>query len=131
MAIPARRNRWGPLEEAGRPALRTFFRIAGAWDLSVEEQMTLLGLGSRSTYFKWKKEGTDRLSADLLERLSYIFGIYKSLHILLPDGALADRWLRTPNTGELFGGKAPLERLLSGRIADLYVVRTYLDGERG
>jgi hypothetical protein len=131
MAIPARRKQTRPLEEAGRPALRTFFRIAAAWDLSVEEQMTLLGLGSRSTYFKWKKEGTDRLSADLLERLSYVFGIYKSLHILLPDGALADGWLRTPNSGPLFGGKAPIERLMSGRVADLYVVRSYLDGERG
>ena len=25
------------------PALRTFFRIAGLWGLSVDEQMTLLG----------------------------------------------------------------------------------------
>ena len=131
MPAPLRRNRLAPLEEQGRPALRTFFRIAAAWQLSVEEQMTLLGLTSRSTYFKWKKEGTDRLSPDLLERLSYLFGIYKSLQILLPDPELADSWLRRPNSGELFGGKPPLDRLLSGRVADLYVVRSYLDAERG
>ena len=33
------------------PALRTFFRIAELWGLSVDEQMTLLGATSRSTFF--------------------------------------------------------------------------------
>ena len=33
------------------PALRTFFRIAALWDLSVDEQMTLLGVTSHSTFF--------------------------------------------------------------------------------
>lgn len=36
-------------------ALRTFFNIADAWRLNAEQAMTLLGLDSRSTYFKWKK----------------------------------------------------------------------------
>lgn len=131
MPVSARRQPAPSVERSGRPALRTFFRIASAWQLSVDQQMTLLGVGSRSTYFKWKKDGTERLSADLLERLSYVFGIYKSLHILLPDPELADAWLRMPNSGPLFGGSPPLERLLTGRVADLYVVRSYLDGERG
>ena len=38
------------------PALRTFFRIAETWRLSVAEQMTLLGFPARSTFFNWKKE---------------------------------------------------------------------------
>ena len=35
-------------------ALRTFFNIAGTWSLTTEQAMTLLGLTSRSTFFKWK-----------------------------------------------------------------------------
>lgn len=116
---------------AGGPAFRTFFRIAEAWRLSPEEQMTLLGIPARSTYYKWRHDPPARLSPDLLERLSYIFGIYKDLQVLLPDPAAADAWVHKPNSAPLFGGRPALERMLSGRVADLYVVRQYLDAERG
>ncbi|MBV9774375.1 MAG: DUF2384 domain-containing protein, partial [Gemmatimonadetes bacterium] len=92
--------------QIAQASLRTFFRIAEAWKLSVEEQMTLLGLSSRSTYFKWKKDGTDRLSRDTLERLSYVFGIYKGLQILLPSPEAADGWVRRPNDAPLFNGSS-------------------------
>ena len=119
-----------PADVAGA-ALRTFFRIAEAWGLTTEEQMILLGSPSRSTFFAWKKKGVDRLPRDVLERLSYIFGIWKALQILLPDPAAADAWVRQPNTAPLFGGKSALSRMLSGNVADLYVVRQYLEAERG
>lgn len=117
--------------EQGAAAFRTFFRIAALWQLSVEEQMTLLGLASRSTYYKWRNDPPRRLSPDLLERLSYIFGIYKALQLLLPRPESADAWLRRPNSAPPFGGRSALERMLSGRVADLYEVRRYLDAERG
>ena len=113
-------------------ALRTFFNIADAWKLNTEQAMTLLGLDSRSTYFKWKKQPESAsLNADKLERLSYIFGIYKALQILLPKTEAADRWLHLPNQAAPFVGQSALQRMLSGRVADLYVVRQYLDGQRG
>jgi hypothetical protein len=111
--------------------LRTFFRIAELWRLSVDEQITLLGSPARSTYFKWKKEGAEVLPRDVLERLSYILGIYKALQILLPDEAAADAWIRRPNDAAPFGGRTALDRMLSGNVADLYEVRRYLDAERG
>lgn len=113
------------------PALRTFFRIADAWGLSVEEQITLLGAPARSTLFAWKKHGADRLAHDVLERLSYIFGIWKALQILLPDSGSADAWIRRPNAAPPFAGRSALERMLSGNVSDLYEVRRYLDAERG
>ena len=115
----------------GGPGLRAFANIAQAWRLSVAEQLTLLGIGSRSTFFKWRRERHPKLPADTLERLSYLLGIYKSLQILLPDAAAADAWVRQPNTAAPFGGRSALERMLSGQVADLYVVRQYLDAERG
>ncbi len=113
------------------PALRTFFRIAEAWRLSVEEQLTLLGAPSRSTFFGWKKRPPERLPRDVLERLSYLFGIYKALQILFPDPVRADAWIRRANRATPFAGGSALERMLSGNVSDLYVVRQYLDAQRG
>ncbi len=113
------------------PALRAFFRIADLWGLSTEDQMKLLGLTNRSTLFNWRREPQVSLPKDTLERISYILGIYKALQILLPDEKAADAWVKQPNTASLFGGKAALDRMLSGQVADLYVVRQYLDAQRG
>ncbi len=113
------------------PALRAFFRIAALWSLSVDEQMTLLGLTARSTYFKWKKNPNTALPKDTLERISYILGIYKALQILLPDNQAADEWVKRPNAAPLFAGRSALDRMLSGQVADLFVVRQYLDAQRG
>ncbi len=113
------------------PALRTFFQIAGLWDLSVAEQMALLGVTARSTFFKWKKNPGTVLPKDTLERISYVLGIYKALQILLPDERAADEWVKRPNSAAPFGGRSALERMSSGQVADLYVVRQYLDAQRG
>ena len=115
----------------GGPGMRAFVNIAEAWGLTVAEQLKLLGIASRSTFFKWRRERNPRLPRDTLERLSYLLGIYKSLQILLPDPQLADQWVRKPNTAPTFGGRSALDRMLSGQVADLYVVRQYLDTERG
>lgn len=122
-----------PLDRKGLsgPALRMFFRIAGLWGLSVDEQMTLLGLSARSTFFKWKKNPDVVLSRDTLERISYIAGIYKALQILLPDEKAADAWVKRPNTAPPFGGRSALDRMMSGQVADLFLVRQYVDAECG
>ncbi len=113
------------------PALRTFFRITELWRLSAGEQMTLLGAPPRSTYYKWREGGAGRLPRDVIERISYVFGIYKALQILFPDPERADRWIRRPNDAPPFGGSSALDRMLSGHVADLFVVRQYLDAQRG
>ncbi|MCC6863963.1 MAG: DUF2384 domain-containing protein [Rhodobacteraceae bacterium] len=111
------------------PALRTFFKIAEAWSLKEQEQMHLLGLESRSTFQSWKRGAIAAVSKDTLERISYILGIYKGLQILLPK--TADQWVRKPNKAEIFGGRSAIERMASGNVADLYVVRQYIDAQRG
>ena len=81
------------------PALRTFFRIADLWGLSADEQMTLLGLTAKSTFYKWKKNPSTVLPRDTLERISYVVGIYKALQILLPDKRAADGWMTAAERG--------------------------------
>jgi hypothetical protein len=115
-------------------ASHTFENIVRDWDLSQKEAMTLLGYDekTRSTYFKWKKAPASvKLPKEKLERLSYIFGIYKALQILLPNTSSADAWIKKPNSAPLFNGQSALSRMLSGNVADLYVVRQYLDAQRG
>jgi hypothetical protein len=110
--------------------LRTFWRLAQAWKLSAGEQGTLLGVG-RTTLYQWKQGRVGPLDRHVLERLSYLLGIYAALQVLLPQPEQADAWVRKPNTAPLFGGRSALERMLGGQVADLYVVRQYLDAQRG
>jgi hypothetical protein len=113
-------------------AIRAFQKIAELWKLDADQQMTLLGKPARSTFFNWKKNPQSaKLSHDTLERISYILGIYKALQILLPDPKAADQWVKRANTAALFQGQSALERMLSGNVGDLFVVRQYLDAMRG
>jgi hypothetical protein len=113
------------------PALRTFFRIADAWQLTVNEQRALLGWPAASTYHKYKTGEHGALSFDTLTRLSLILGIYKSLQVLYPEAQFADAWVRLPNTNEVFAGRAPIVVMTDGGIDGLYRVRRLLDGRRG
>lgn len=115
---------------AAAAALRTFWRLADAWKLGPVEQATLLGVG-RTTLYQWKQGKAAPLDRHVLERLSYLFGIYAALQILLPVAERADEWVRKPNAAPLFGGRSALDRMLGGQVADLYVVRHYLDAQRG
>jgi len=119
------------VETLTAPALRAFFRLAEQWQLRVADQRKLLGDPPESTFYKWKRQQDGALARDTLERISYLLGIWKSLQILFPDPAQADAWLDKPNTAALFGGHSALERMLSGNVSDLYVVRQYLDAQRG
>ncbi|TGG84899.1 MAG: DUF2384 domain-containing protein [Aphanocapsa feldmannii 288cV] len=149
MAVPA-----GPPTTKGSkglsgPALRTFFRIAELWNLSVKEQKVLLGINHQdpedrilrllpmrtsdmlklSLFEIWKKDPNVVLPRDTLERISCIVGVCKALQILLPDKRAADEWVRRPNAAPLFSGRSALDRMLSGQVADLLLVRQYLDAQ--
>jgi hypothetical protein len=119
--------------QMGGPGLRAFYNIAQEWGLSAEQQMVLLGGIPSSTFYHWKKkvlpDGDINLSRDTLERISYVLGIYKALRILLPESYAG--WIKRPNTNPLFGGRPALDRLLSGNVSDLFVVRQFLDAWRG
>jgi len=117
--------------EAAASALRVFFNIGDAWGLSGSDQQILLGVG-KTTLFSWKA-GRVRGGLDdvVLERLSYIFGIFGTLEILLPIPERANAWIKKPNSSPLFGGESALKRMLGGQVGDLMVVHAYLDAQRG
>ncbi|KTE27080.1 MULTISPECIES: antitoxin Xre/MbcA/ParS toxin-binding domain-containing protein [unclassified Sphingopyxis] len=108
--------------------LEAFFEMAQRWDLSIEQQIILLGSPGRSTFFKWKKEGGS-LPRDTGERLSHLLAIWKALRILFTDDQRGEEWMLRSN--EYFDGKSALEIMLRGGMADILAVRQYLDAQRG
>jgi hypothetical protein len=117
--------------KAGQVALKGFFRIAKQWGLKPAEQRVLLGDLPQTTYCRYQKLPEVQLSRDLLERLSYVLGIYKALHILFQDPAHADGWIRRANEAYPFNASSALEYMLQGSLTRLAEVRLYLDTQRG
>ncbi len=116
-------------ERLSQSAVDGFFAIVDKWQLSMERAGELLGGMPRSTVYKLKT-AAGTLSQDELTRVSYIVGIYKGLHILLPD-AQADQWMTRPNDNFLFGGQTPLDFVVRAGIPGLQQVRSLLDAARG
>lgn len=116
-------------ERLSQSAMDGFFAIVEKWDLTMDQAGELLGGVPRSTIYKWKT-GSGTLRQDELTRISYIIGIYKALHILLP-ASLADEWVKRPNDDFLFGGRSPLDFALRSGIPGLQQVRSLLDAARG
>lgn len=108
-------------------ALRAFFRLADAWQLGADEQRTLLGRPARTTFYRWRKGETGGVTLDTMERLSHLLGVYAAIHSIYLDHGRADAWIRRPNDAALFGGGAPLDRLLLGRVVDIYEVRRHVE----
>jgi hypothetical protein len=113
------------------PAMRTFINIADQWQLSEDERLMVLGLPGRLVYLGWictARTGQNLiLPTNALLRLSAIFGIYKSLGILFGTGHDASEWLRNPHHAPTFGGKAPMDLIVSKNQDGAVLVRRYLD----
>lgn len=79
--------------KAGQVALTFFFGLMDKWAGSASEQKILLGSVANTTYHKYKSLHEIRLSHDLLERISSLMGIHKSLCIIFSNQVdTAYRW---------------------------------------
>src|SRR3954451_23128312 len=90
-------------ERLSQSAVDGFFAIMEKWQVPIEKAGGLLGGMPRSSMYKLKT-AAGTLRQDELTRISYLVGIYKALHILLPDN-LADLWIGRENDNMLFGGQ--------------------------
>ena len=118
-------------------AIKAMLNIAAKWALTESDIGTLMGGVSIPTVRRWKRQLRDTgrvqspLGRDQLDRVSYLLGIYKALHILFPDPSQADGWVRRANNGAGFEGRSALDVMRQGGMEDLRQVRRYLDGWRG
>ncbi len=111
-------------------ALRGFLRIMQHWGVRDEDARILLGGVSNGTFYQWKQAAPRLLDQDRLLRISYLVGIFKSLNILFST-ALADRWIKLPNSNTIFAGRTPLEYMLTGGTPAMHTIRQLLDARRG
>ncbi len=116
-------------EKTAQVALSVFFNIMNAWHVRAKDQIVLLGKPAESTFYNWKKGKVSNLSADTLERISYVMGTYKALGILFPTREQADLWPQKPN--KAFNNESALEFMLKGSMIHLSDMRRYLDAQRG
>ena len=116
-------------ERLSQSAVDGFFAIVDQWQVAIEKAGELLGGVPRSSIYKLKT-AAGTLRQDELTRISYLIGIYKALHILLPE-QLANEWVTRPNDNFLFGGQAPLDYMVRAGIPGLQQVRSLLDAARG
>lgn len=67
---------------------------------------------------------------DLLECISHLLGIHKSLRLLYPENPeMRDRWMSLPN--EAFGGNRPLDVVRAYGLAGLLMLRAHLNERLG
>jgi len=111
--------------------LRSFFRLAEEWCLTEAEQLILIGSTSTSELSNWRQGEIGSATSGTLERISYLLGIYKAIHTLLPNPAQANAWIRASNAAPLFDGASALDLMLNGRLTNLHAVRAFLDGQLG
>jgi hypothetical protein len=123
--LAARRER----ERLSGPALRAFFRIVATWKIRDEDARALLGGMTNGPFYELKRHPDRVLDADRLTRVSYLVGIFKALRIL-HGNALADEWVRLPNTNPIFGGETPLAYMIRGGLPAMQTVRRLLDARR-
>lgn len=112
-------------------AMRLFFRLAEAWQLVEEQQRWLLGDPDSDEYEDWRVGSVARLSPPVLERISYLIGIYKALHTLFPVAAQADSWIRRPSSNLAFEGRSALDVMCTEGVEGLALVRGYLGAQLG
>ena len=119
------RTRTAPAGIDPSAALRGFFAIAQAWELTAEDARALLGAPAERTFYAWRAGTAVRVPMDTLRRIGYVAGIYRALGMLYSDPHLADGWIKRPNRA--FGDQTPLQRMRAGDVTDLAAVRSYLD----
>src|SRR6202046_1866920 len=101
-----------PARHTSTSALKRFFAIADAWELSPLQQCRLLKIPSPQVLERYRLGQSPRLSAVQQERAALVANIHNSLS---PAAGNADRawaFLHTPQNGAPFGGDSPLYFML-------------------
>ena len=111
---------------AGTTALKRFFTIADAWELSPLQQCRLLRIPSPQVLARYRLGQAPRLSATLQERAALVGSIQQSL---LAESAVRDRawaWVHSPQEGPPFEGDSPLYFMLEKGLPGLREVARML-----
>lgn len=119
----------GPIsDERWLVGLRSFFSIAKAWSLSLDEQAKILGVGIDE--LSGLEDGrSQQANLQILRRVSHVLAIFKGINTLLPIESRADAWMRAPNAASIFQGQSAIQYITSGDEGALRNVREYVDSQ--
>jgi hypothetical protein len=131
------KSRSGPrlvLQPAGRhttrhttpSALKRFFAIADAWELSPLQQCRLLKIPSPQVLARYRLGQAPRLSAVQQERAALVANIHRSLTASTGSKDHAWAWVHAPRKAAPFGGDSPLYFMLENGLPALREVARLL-----
>lgn len=107
-------------------------RLFDLWELSSSDQLAFLGMSTTNRNALSRFRSGHPLSADRdkLERAGLLLGIHKSLRLLFPrNPEMRYGWINRPNRA--FKGHTPATVIRDHGLMGLYMVRAYLDRQRG
>jgi len=107
-------------------ALKRFFAIADAWELSPLQQCRLLKIPSPQVLARYRLGQAPRLSAVQQERAALIANIQHSLTLDCENNDRAWAWMHAPRQGAPFGGDSPLYYMLENGLPALREVARLL-----
>jgi hypothetical protein len=70
--------------------------------------------GERAQFAVLTGAGPAGMDGSQMSVVAQLLAIYAHLHQLHPASGLADTWVKSPNTNEMFRGATPLEAMLAG-----------------
>ncbi len=109
-------------------AIKAFLNIAREWQINKEQAAELLG-ANPDNFYELKNNTSKTLDVDQLTLISYLIGLYKSLHQLY-GSTLADKWVKMPNQNPLFKGYLPIEFMRIGGVEAIKSVKIMLDSRQ-
>jgi hypothetical protein len=107
-------------------ALKGFRYIMAQWGCLETEQKQLLGL-SQAEFDELTADKLTAMSAQVLQRISYLKGIARALGVLYPSDDRAAERIRQPTTDEPFCGLSPLAFMLADPQEGPRLTRRYFD----
>jgi hypothetical protein len=109
-----------------RSALKRFFTIADAWELSPLQQCRLLKIPSPQVLARYRLGQAPRLSAVQQERAALVANIHHSLSGESKDKDRAWAWVHAPQATAPFDGDSPLYFMLENGLPALREVARLL-----
>jgi hypothetical protein len=117
-------------KHAGTNALKRFFSIADAWELSPLQQCRLLKIPSPQVLARYRLGQAPRLSASQQERAALVANIQSSLTAGSGSEDRAWAWVHTPRAAAPFKGDSPVYFMLENGLPALREVARLLVREK-
>ena len=108
-------------------------RLFDHWNLTTEEQLSLLGLSpkSRALLTKYRKgQAAINPGRDTLDRVGWLLAAHKALRLLYPENEnIRYSWIKRRN--KVFNNLTPLQVMITEGMIGVAKVSRYLDFQRG